>query len=153
MKCSGGNEILCWIFHVQLYPLHFMQYCENFDYFLDSVCCAILILILTAAAFQLWKCKIPNMPLIYIYCVSHVFLFQHLTSLFILFFSVIFLSSTKYILNQGCGYRSNPFVTAEFLKNGCGTGYYSRKIITSRCPGTLDPELDTGCDHYLVWTI
>ena len=38
MKCSEENEILHGIFHVVFrYTLHFMLYCGNFDYFLDSV--------------------------------------------------------------------------------------------------------------------
>ena len=37
MKCSGENEILRGIFHVVSgFPLHFMLYRGNLDYFLDS---------------------------------------------------------------------------------------------------------------------
>ena len=40
MKCSSENEILHGIFrivHVSGFPLHFVLYLGNFDYFLDSV--------------------------------------------------------------------------------------------------------------------
>ena len=38
MRCSGENVILRGIFHVlSCFPLHFMLYCGNLDYFLDSV--------------------------------------------------------------------------------------------------------------------
>ena len=38
MKWSGENVILCGIFHVvSCFPLHFMLYRENLDYFSDSV--------------------------------------------------------------------------------------------------------------------
>ena len=40
MKCSGENVILRGIFHIHIisrFPLHFMLYRGNFDYFLDSV--------------------------------------------------------------------------------------------------------------------
>ena len=38
MKCSGENVILRGIFHVvSCFPLHFMLYRGNFDYFSDSV--------------------------------------------------------------------------------------------------------------------
>ena len=38
MKCSGVNQILRGIFHgVSRFPLHFMLYRGNFDYFFDSV--------------------------------------------------------------------------------------------------------------------
>ena len=38
MKCSGENQILRGIFHeVSRFPLHFISYRGNFDYFLDSV--------------------------------------------------------------------------------------------------------------------
>ena len=41
MKCTGSveNVILRGIFHViSRFPLHFILYCGNVDYFLDSVC-------------------------------------------------------------------------------------------------------------------
>ena len=38
MKCSGENETLSGIFHVvSRFPLHFVLYKGNLDYFLDSV--------------------------------------------------------------------------------------------------------------------
>ena len=38
MKCSGVNEILSGIFHVvSRFPLHFILFRGNFDYFLDNV--------------------------------------------------------------------------------------------------------------------
>ena len=38
MKCRGENVILRGIFHaVSRFPLHFMLYRGNLDYFLDSV--------------------------------------------------------------------------------------------------------------------
>ena len=38
MRRNGENEILRGIFHVlSRFPLHFMLYCENFDYFSNSV--------------------------------------------------------------------------------------------------------------------
>ena len=39
MQCSGEPVILHEIFYeVSRFPLHSMLYCENLDYFLDSVC-------------------------------------------------------------------------------------------------------------------
>ena len=38
MNCSLENVLLCGIFHVvSCFPLHFMLYRENLDYFSDSV--------------------------------------------------------------------------------------------------------------------
>ena len=40
MKCSGENVILRGIFHIHIisrFPLHFMLYRGNLDYFLDGV--------------------------------------------------------------------------------------------------------------------
>ena len=38
MNCSGENEILRGIFRVvSRFPLHFVLYLGNFDFFLDSV--------------------------------------------------------------------------------------------------------------------
>ena len=43
MKCSGENVILCGIFHVvSCFPLHFMLYRENLDYFSDRVAVVVL---------------------------------------------------------------------------------------------------------------
>ena len=42
MKCSGVNVILHGKFHVvSCFPLHFMLYRGNMDYFSDSVCSGI----------------------------------------------------------------------------------------------------------------
>ena len=42
MKCSGENVILRGIFHVvSCFPLHFMLYSGNLDYFSDSAPCCV----------------------------------------------------------------------------------------------------------------
>ena len=43
MKCSGVNQILRGIFHgVSRFPLHFMLYRANVEYFSNSVFCPVL---------------------------------------------------------------------------------------------------------------
>ena len=50
IKCSGENVILRGIFHVVSgFPLHFMLFRGNLDYFLYSVLCIIVVAIATGS--------------------------------------------------------------------------------------------------------